>query len=698
MTSAQPKILIVDDEVKNQRLLDLLLGAEGYVRQFAANGSQALASVTLDPPDLILLDIMMPDMDGYQVARQLKAEPTTSNIPIIMLTAQLDSASRIKGLDAGAEEFLTKPVDRAELSLRVRNLLRLKAYGDLLQSYSTVLEKEVQKRSADLQRFRMAMDATADAILLIDRATMRFVEVNETAVKMFGYPREELMQMGIWQLGTHARQEMEDLYDLVIAGESPTTFHDMTYRRKDGTPLQVEIDRHAQNSGAEWTIVIVVRDVTERREAQARLEHLAHYDPLTGLPNRTQIYQTLRKVLMQTASSDWQVGVLIVDLDNFKTINDTLGHAIGDQLLDEFSNRLVQCVEMRDTVGRLGGDEFALIVLMDDAERAAGHVAAKVAEALKKPFVLQGHEMTLTASIGIAVFPSDSPDPEILMTYADTAMYRAKQAGPGSCRYFTAQMNAEALARLDLEMALRKAIDGKEFVLYYQPKVDLKTGIVVGLEALLRWNRPGQGLVPPGAFIPLLEETGMIVRVGSWVIAEACRQMGEWKGTKLGDLQVSVNISGKQFVEGDLEADIVRALEVNGLPANMLEIELTETSLMSNADDTIAQMQRLRKLGVQISIDDFGTGYSNLAYLRRFPIDKLKIDIAFIREITLSEDGAAIVLAIIRMAHSLKLEVIAEGVETIEQRDFLRENECDYIQGYFFSPPLAVSKLGVILN
>ena len=276
--------------------------------------------------------------------------------------------------------------------------------------------------------------------------------------------------------------------------------------------------------------------------------------------------------------------------------------------------------------------------------------------------------------------------------------YRAKQAGPGSCRYFTAQMNAEALARLDLEMALRKAIDGKEFVLYYQPKVDLKTGIVVGLEALLRWNRPGQGLVPPGAFIPLLEETGMIVRVGSWVIAEACRQMGEWKGTKLGELQVSVNISGKQFVEGDLEADIVRALEVNGLPANMLEIELTETSLMSNADDTIAQMQRLRKLGVQISIDDFGTGYSNLAYLRRFPIDKLKIDIAFIREITLSEDGAAIVLAIIRMAHSLKLEVIAEGVETIEQRDFLRENECNYIQGYFFSPPLAVSKLGVILN
>ena len=698
MTSAQPKILIVDDEIKNQRLLDLLLGAEGYARQFASNGSEALASVLNDPPDLILLDIMMPDMDGYEVARKLKGEPTTSNIPIIMLTAQLDNAARIKGLDAGAEEFLTKPVERAELWLRVRNLLRLKAYGDLLQSYSTVLEKEVQKRSADLQRFRVAMDATADAIMLIDRATMQFVEVNQTAVKMFGYPREELMQMGIWQMASRSRQEMEDLYDLVIAGEHPAAFQDMVYRRKDGTPLQVEIDRHAQKSDLEWIIVVVVRDVTERREAQERLHHLAHYDPLTGLPNRTLVYQTLRKVLTQTAPSHWQVGVLVVDLDNFKTVNDTLGHAIGDQLLDQFSSRLAQCVEVRDTVGRLGGDEFALIVLMDDAEKAAGQVAARIAEALKEPFSLQGHEITLTASIGIAVFPSDTSDAEALMKFADTALYRAKQAGPGTCRYFTAQMNAEAVARLDLEMALRKAIEGNEFVLYYQPKVDLKTSTVVGLEALLRWNRPGHGLVPPCDFIPLLEETGMIVRVGSWVIAEACRQMGEWKGTRFGELQVSVNISGRQFVEGDLEADIVRALETNGLPANKLEIELTETSLMSNADDTIALMQRLRKLGVEISIDDFGTGYSNLAYLRRFPIDKLKIDIAFIREITLSEDGAAIVLAIIRMAHSLKLQVIAEGVESIGERDFLREHDCDYIQGYFFSPPLAVSKLGIVLN
>ncbi|MGZ5380181.1 MAG: EAL domain-containing protein [Mycobacterium sp.] len=389
--------------------------------------------------------------------------------------------------------------------------------------------------------------------------------------------------------------------------------------------------------------------------------------------------------------------MLCIDLDNFKNVNDTLGHAIGDELLRQFSSRLMQCVRIRDTVGRLGGDEFAVILLLPDGQQGAGVVANKIREMLASPFELNGHEVTLTVSIGIAVHPEDAPDSDTLLKYADTAMYRAKQAGRDTSRFFTAQMNIDALARLDMEAALRSAVEKGEFILHYQPKVRLDTGRIVGLEALLRWQRPGHGLVSPAAFIPLLEETGLIVRVGSWVIATACRQIGTWMQSTIGPVQISVNVSGRQFVEGDLDADVAKALAVNSIPADLLELELTESSLMVNTERTIESLQKLRKLGVKISIDDFGTGYSSLAYLRRFPIDKLKIDIAFIRDITSNADDAAIALAIIHMAHSLKLEVVAEGVETAAQVAYLRRHQCDQIQGHFFSQAAPVEVIEQML-
>ncbi|MDB5968470.1 MAG: diguanylate cyclase [Hydrocarboniphaga sp.] len=694
-------ILIVDDEAQNRKLLEALLWPEGYLTLSAANGEEALALIAQRAPDLILLDIMMPGMNGYQVAGILKADPATSNIPIIMVTAHTERGARLAGLDAGAEDFLTKPVDRAELWLRVRNLLRLKTFGDFLRNQSLLLEQQLQQlqlRTAGLQRFRAAMDTTADAIMLVSRSSMRFIEVNMQASVMLGYTREELFQLGPAQLGAGTPEQMERMYDAIISGDRSYEVSETQLRRKDGSELQVEAHRHAQRSGGDWIIVAIVHDISERKEAEKRLHYMAHYDALTGLPNRRLFYETLKKTLAHAAERSWLVAVLFVDLDHFKDVNDTLGHTIGDALLIEVSNRLVDCVRIRDTVGRLSGDEFALILVMQEGQQGAAVVAQKIRDALRRPLKLQGHEVSVTTSIGITIYPDDASEPGVLIQYADTAMYQAKQAGRDTFRFFTAQMNAEAQARLELETALRKAVENNEFVLHYQPKVQLNSGRIAGLEALLRWQRPGHGLVPPNDFIPVLEETGLIVRVGSWVIAEACRQIGLWLRTGIGPVPISVNVSGRQFIEGDLEADIVKALDDNRITAELLELELTESSLMENTELTIASLQSLKKRGLDISIDDFGTGYSNLAYLCRFPIDKLKIDIAFVREITSKPDDAAIALAIIQMARSLKLEVVAEGVETAAQLAYLRRHHCDQIQGYYFSRPLPAADIEQMLR
>lgn len=691
-------ILIVDDEPKNCRLLDALLRPEGYQTVMAATGEEALCLIAQKAPDLILLDIRMPGMDGYEVARRIKANDRISHIPIIMLTAQIDRQSRLDGLGAGAEEFLTKPVDRAELWLRVRNLLRLKAYGDLLANHSLMLEREVLVRTAKLQRFQSAMDATADAIVLIDSANQRFIEVNATACKLFGYSREEFFQLAPAELSSNAEQLLGCELDTIISENVVGAHEELLARRKDGSVVTVEMHRHAIRSDDSVVIVSVLRDITERKQAEQRMYELAHYDTVTGLPNRTLFYETLDRTLVLAEDKTMTVAVMFIDLDHFKKINDTIGHAAGDELLSQFSARLMKCVRVRDTIGRLGGDEFAVILLMPSGPHGATVVTTKIRNALCAPFSLQGHEVTVTASIGITVYPDDADNADTLIKYADTAMYQAKQAGRDTSRYFTAEMNTEMVTRLELETALRRAIENSEFVLHYQPKVHITSGHVIGLEALLRWNRPGHGLVSPGAFIPMLEDTGMIVRVGSWVIAEACRQLGEWSRSGIEPVQVSVNVAGRQFLEGDLEGDVIAGLSDNNISGHLIELELTESSLMADSDRTISTLKNLKDLGVQISIDDFGTGYSSLAYLRRFPIDKLKIDIAFIRNITTVPDDAAIALAIIGMAHNLQMKVIAEGVETIEQLDYLRKHQCDQFQGYYFSPPVRASEAELMLR
>ncbi|TWI70119.1 PAS domain S-box-containing protein/diguanylate cyclase (GGDEF)-like protein [Pseudoduganella lurida] len=673
----------------------------GAVGWFSQCGAAEPAGVVCSAPEGGVLREMMDS--GRAVRRgSLPGDPRHLGLPEqhppvhSFLGVPIASAERVHGwlylADKLGDDGFSEVDERIAVTVAAQIAVayeNLQLYDEIRRNHAQ-LQQDMDARirlTEDLRRFRLAMDATADGIFLVDRANMCFVDVNATACRMLGFEREDFLLVGQDSPGS-APVQLAELYDKLLAGDQGGAMAELLLHRRDGSLLSVEVQRRTLRSGQNWILVAVARDITERKEAERRLLKLAHFDTLTGLPNRSQLYESLTHSLAQAAEHRWALAVLFLDMDRFKNINDTLGHTIGDELLRQFSSRLVDCLRVRDTIGRFGGDEFAAILMLPDGPQSALPVVDKIREAMRQPFDLKGHEVTVTCSIGISVFPDDGMDADTLIKYADTAMYRAKEAGRDAFRFFTAEMNAQSLARLDLENALRRAIDNQEFVLHFQPKIDIGTGRISGAEALIRWNRPGHGMVSPGLFIPLLEETGLIVRVGAWVIHDTCRQIAQWKASGAGSVQISVNVSGIQFFVGGLQEEVLRALREHDIPPELLELELTESSLMSNAEETIQVLQHLKELGIKISIDDFGTGYSSLAYLKRFPIDKLKIDIAFVREVTSNPDDAAIVLAIINMAHSMKLTVIAEGVEKDAQLAYLRRHDCDEMQGYYFSRPI----------
>ncbi|UGQ45789.1 EAL domain-containing protein [Massilia endophytica] len=696
------RILIVDDQQVNVQLLEYLLSSSGYQQVSATNDPRVVADWHAQHNyDIIILDLHMPGMNGFEVMKALRPLEPEGYLPVLVVTAQPDQKQA--ALDAGARDFVSKPFDPVEVLTRIRNLLEVRLMQRQARDYNTLLEHTVRERTAELQRFRSAMDATADAIFLFDSSSLAIVDVNDGACRMLGYRRSELLgaqpeALGLGSgealqryAGAHRHEEHKARSPELVEAE---------LRRRDESLVPVELYWQMQQDGdaARPTLICVARDITERRVAEEQLLHMAHYDSLTGLPNRTLFYRTLADAMDLARDKEWRIVVLFIALDRFKSVNDSLGGAMGDELLREFSNRLVQCARIRDTVGRLGGDEFGLILAITRGQQEAVDMATEVREALRVPFDLDGHPATLTASIGIAMYPDDATDPETLVKYADTAMGRAKEAGRDCYRFFTAGMNAQVLARLDMEIALRRALEQDELELYFQPKVNLHTGRVSGAEALLRWNRPGHGIVMPVEFVGVLEDTGLIVRVGSWIIDAACRQIAAWISSPVGQVKVAINVASRQMVEGDLEKEVKEALARHRVPPELLELELTESALMSNADRTIAVLKSMKEIGIQVAIDDFGTGYSSLAYLQRFPIDKLKIDIAFVRDIITNPNDAAISLAIISMAHSLKLRVIAEGVETRPQLEYLRRNRCDEIQGYYFSRPLSGADMGALVE
>jgi diguanylate cyclase (GGDEF)-like protein/PAS domain S-box-containing protein len=536
-----------------------------------------------------------------------------------------------------------------------------------------------------------------------EKMTGRFVARGDKLEKFFEAVHPDDVQRVIHEADKLPYGGVDHDYRLLLSDNTVRWVHSRTFPIKDSIGV--------------YRIVGIMDDITHRKEAERRLQQLAHYDALTSLPNRTLFYESLRKIIKQAETTQRIISVLFLDIDNFKNINDTFGHALGDELLRQFSLRLLECLRIRDMVARLGGDEFGCILITPDGSGDAGVVASKIREALRRPFALQDHQVNVTASIGISVYLTDSLDADTLVKNADTAMYRSKRAGRDTYRFFTSEMNAWAIKRLDQENALRKALDRNEFVLHYQPKMELSRGRITGVEALIRWNRPGHGFVPPLEFISILEQTGLINRVGAWVIDSACRQIAEWRNSGIGEIPISVNVSGRQFSHSTLNRDVIRATQENGVDPEMLEfelqteralrensidfdlleLELTESSLMTHAKKTIGILRRLKALGIRVSIDDFGTGYSSLAYLKRFPIDVLKIDRSFIKDITTNPADAAITTAIIGMAHSLDVKVVAEGVETVEQFNFLRVQGCDEIQGYYLARPLPAIEISQLL-
>jgi diguanylate cyclase (GGDEF)-like protein/PAS domain S-box-containing protein len=561
---------------------------------------------------------------------------------------------------------------------------------------------DITARRDNEEQLRLAWTVfrnSVEAIIITD-ARQRILSVNRAFTDVTGYSAEEALGLTprLLKSGHHDRSFYEAMWqDIESHGFWQGEIHD---RRKDGTlyPSALSISAVHDKAGRITHYVAVFSDITERKASEARIAFLAQHDSLTGLPNRALLHDRLDQALANAARYGKRIALLFLDLDRFKTINDSLGHMMGDQLLQGVALRLSNCVRETDTVSRQGGDEFLIVLTDVEVPDDAARVAEKILDRLRPPFDIDGQQLGTSFSIGIALYPEDGNTVESLMKNADTAMYHAKENGRNTYRFFDERMNVNALERLHLENGLRRALENEEFSVYYQPQVDLASGRIIGTEALLRWFSGVMGGISPARFIPLAEECGLIVPIGEWVLKTACRQARQWQDEGLPAIPVAVNLSALQFRRADIVATVSRALEESGLEGCWLELELTESLLMQSGPEVEATLGRLKALGVRLSIDDFGTGYSSLAYLKRFPVDRLKIDQSFVRDITEDPDDAAIVRAIIQLGRSLRLEVIAEGTETPEQMDFLRYERCTAAQGYLFAPPLPAEAVTELLR
>ena len=537
-------------------------------------------------------------------------------------------------------------------------------------------------------RYRLMAENSTD---LISRTTGRgkFVYTSDAVRNLLGYDPSELIGASVFDV------VIEDDHHIIRratgaldSDDAPRTYS-YRARRKDGGCIWFETTSRAilGQDGHVQEIVSVSRDVSERREAEEQIEYQAYHDALTSLPNRLLFRDRLTVALAHAKRQKVPLAVMFLDLDRFKFVNDTLGHSLGDELLRAVAARLKAVLREGDTIARMGGDEFTILLGDLTSTDDAAKIAQKLLETISHPFSVDGHELYVTTSIGIALFPNDGDSAEALLKNADNAMYRAKEAGRNSYQLCTSAMNSRAAERLSVENALRRALERNELVLHYQRQVRLDTTEVVGMEALLRWNRPGYGIVSPLTFIPVAEETRLIVPIGEWVLRQACRQAKEWQRSTYPNLRISVNLSPRQFQQSDLCSVVKRALEEAGLDPNFLELEITESTAMKNTERTIETVTELRDLGVRIALDDFGTGHSSLSYLRRFPIDRVKIDQEFVQAVESSRSNRAIVSAIVAMAHGLELAVTAEGVETEAQVAFLREQHCEEVQGFLYGRP-----------
>jgi diguanylate cyclase (GGDEF)-like protein/PAS domain S-box-containing protein len=564
----------------------------------------------------------------------------------------------------------------------------------LLTPLGFVLRKERIRLGLEeeLRHAAVVFENILDGVMITDRK-QRIVAVNRSFMEITGYAAADVLGKSPGILKSERHDKV--FYDRIrqSLSESGHWRGEIWNRKKNGEPFPVweSISEVRDGEGNTSHYVAVFSDISSIKRTQEELAHLANHDPLTGLPNRNLFQDRLEHALQGNRRNDENCAVIFMDLDRFKNVNDTLGHPAGDQLLCRMARRLLDCVRETDTVARLGGDEFILLLERIGGDACAERVAHKIQEALAKPVEVNGHEVFISASIGISVYPRDGKQGTELIRNADAAMYRAKELGRGKCQFYTAELTHTAFEHFTLESSLRRAMERGEFLVCYQPQVSLKSGEVVGAEALIRWQRPGEGMVLPDRFIPVLEQTGLIVPVFEWLL----RHAGEaWCGLVADDLpRLTVNVSNAQFRQGDLVGMVSRVLQATGLEARLLELEITESALIQDPDAAARHLEALHAMGVRIAVDDFGTGYSSLGYLRRFPIDVVKVDRSFVRDITSDTQDTALVSAIFKMCHVLDLESVAEGVETVPQLALLREQGCDTVQGYLFARPLPLDDL-----
>ena len=681
MEETKQKLLIVDDDPMNLDMLARRLERQGYAVGTASSGREALIYINKHPLDLVLLDHNMPDMSGLEVLQSIRRTQGPSDLPVIMVTAVSEANTIVTALNLGANDYITKPVDLAVAVARINaQLTRRAAERDL--------------RDAD-QRDVSAARAGNDG----------FWEWNLETNEMYYSPRWKAM-LGLadeevenspaeWFSRIHPDDSNRVQQDLEAAISGTREVFDSEHRlqHKDGTWRWVLSRGKASlnDCGKPSRLAGTQTDVTESKTA----------DPLTNLPNRLLFTDRIRTAILRSAEQRGSTfAVLLLDVDRFKVINDSLGHLIGDELLVGVARRLREIDKILPAiVGRLGGDEFGILIDCTSCSENAAEVARWVAQTLAPPFLLEGREVYCSLSIGIALGPGDARQPEDILRDADTAMYRAKALGGDRFEMFDGEMRRRAIARLELEADMRRALSEQQFELYYQPKVDLSDGSVMGFEALVRWQHPSRGLLQPEDFIPLAEETGLIVPLGAWIFEQACRQLRQWQTefARTPALTMSINVSNRQFRDSHFPDHVRRVIEEIGIDPDTVRLELTETSMMEDARSAVRVMNQLEGMGVGLKIDDFGSGYPSLSNLCRLPLDSFKIDRSFISDMGEGPEGAEIVRNLVRLAAGLDLNVIAEGVETREQADLLRSLGCRYAQGFYFFRPIEATAIHDLL-
>ncbi len=664
-------------------------GTYSFALTHVSSIDEAETSLALHAVDVVLLDLGLPNAPGLKGLRRIRA--VVPRVSIVLLSSPGDEVTTIEAMLEGAQDYLIKgQIEPHEMMRALRN-----SVARMLIEESLFIERN---------RAQATLDCIGDAVICTDSAG-NITFLNPIAERMTGWSHVDAVGLPLARVfrimdATTGELAEDPTKKVVAQGRTDHLPANCILTRRDGHQVFIE-DSVAPICNSEGTVdgsVLVFRDVTVARALAEKIAHLAEHDPLTGLPNRLLFNDRLGQSIARVNREGKRLAVLFLDLDSFKHINDSFGHPIGDKLLQSVAKRLQECVRSPDTVSRQGGDEFTLLLQDIENDEDAAIAARRILRAVAEPHAIEGHELYVTASIGASVYPSDGLDAETLVKNADTAMYAAKEAGRQNCRFFKQEMNVKAVERQSIEENLRRALERRELTLHYQPKINLRTGAITGAEALLRWTHGTRGNIPPAQFISVAENSGLIIPIGSWVLREACTQAKAWADAGLPAMTVAVNVSAIQFRNDAFLDEISAIISETGLDPTSLELEVTESTLMERAALTAPMLEAMREKGIRVSVDDFGTGYSSLSYLRKLPLDALKIDKSFVQQMTADQGDPTIASAIISMGRSLKLRVIAEGVETAEELSFLKTQDCDEAQGFYFSRPVPAVEFARLLE